>query len=87
MYARVADKIVRESGVTQGYCLVLGGERGRLAYELARRTQLKIVAVEPDAAKVAAARAALDDAGLYGQRVSVHQRPCTICLTANISRT
>ncbi|HYV28073.1 MAG TPA: PQQ-binding-like beta-propeller repeat protein, partial [Candidatus Eisenbacteria bacterium] len=35
-------------------------------------TELKIIGVEEDAAKVAIARKALDHAGLYGVRVSVH---------------
>jgi SAM-dependent methyltransferase len=72
IYERAAENIVRQSGITQGYCLVLGAREGRLAYELARRTEMQIVAVESDPAQVAAARKALDEAGLYGVRVSVH---------------
>jgi outer membrane protein assembly factor BamB len=44
-----------------------------LALELARRTTLRIVAVDADAANVAAARKMLSAAGLYGVRVAVHQ--------------
>jgi len=73
VYQAAAEAIVMESGVTKGYCLILGGERGRLAWALARRTELMIVAVEPDAKKVVAARRALDSAGLYGYRVLVDQ--------------
>jgi outer membrane protein assembly factor BamB len=72
-YAAAAKAIVRESGVKRGFCLVLGCETGRLALELARNTELKIIGVEPDARKVAAARKALDDAGVYGARVTVDQ--------------
>jgi outer membrane protein assembly factor BamB len=72
-YAAAAKAIVRESGVKRGFCLVLGCETGRLALELAKLTNLKIIGVEPDAQKVAAARKALDDAGLYGARVTVDQ--------------
>ena len=43
-----------------------------LAYELAKNSDLQIIAVEPDAAKVAQARAALSKAALYGSRVTVH---------------
>lgn len=74
-YAAAADTIVRESGVRRGYCLVLGCEIGRLAFELAQRTELRIIGVEPDPQKVAAARRALDAAGLYGARVTVDCGP------------
>ena len=69
--AAAADEIVRETGITRGFCLVLGGEEGRLAYELAKRTELKIYAVEASAEKVRKAREALARAGLYGSRVTV----------------
>ncbi|MBI5397577.1 MAG: PQQ-binding-like beta-propeller repeat protein [Verrucomicrobia bacterium] len=72
-YAAAADAIVRESGVKRGYCLVLGCPTGRLAMELAKRTSLKFICVEPDAQKAVAARKALDAAGLYGARVTVDQ--------------
>ena len=73
MCARAAESILKQSGIKKGYCLVLGSGEGRLAYELARRSELTIIGVERDAAKVAAARAALDSAGLYGVRVTVQQ--------------
>jgi len=71
VYQAAADAIVRASGVRRGFCLVLGVETGRLAYELAQRTDLKIYCLEPDPAKVQAARAALDAAGVRGGRVFV----------------
>ena len=71
-YAEAAKLILERTGVTKGYCLVLGCGRGRLAYELARRSDLKIIAVDKDTHNVAAARRAIDKAGLYG-RVVVHQ--------------
>jgi len=67
-----AKSILDSSGIRKGYCLVLGSAEGRLAYELARRTDLQVVVVEPDAAKAQAARASLNKAGLYGIRASVH---------------
>lgn len=73
MYATAAKDILRRSKMPRGFCLVVGSEQGRLAYELARNSELKIVGVEPDAAKVAAAREALDRAGLYGNRVLIIQ--------------
>ncbi len=75
VYASAAQFIVDETGITQGYCLDLGCGEARLAYELARRTDLKIVAVDDDEARVGAARAALDRAGVYGARVTVLRAP------------
>jgi len=74
LYSEAAEHIVKRTGINKGYCLVLDSGEGRLAYELARRTDLKIICVENDANKVAAAREALDGAGLYG-RVVIHQGP------------
>ncbi|MHC4251070.1 MAG: outer membrane protein assembly factor BamB family protein, partial [Planctomycetota bacterium] len=68
-----AERIVRETGIKRGYCLVYGCGTGRLAFELAKRTDLTIYGVDPDPAKVAAAREALASAGLYGARVTVQQ--------------
>jgi hypothetical protein len=52
-------------GVRDGYALVLGIDRGRLVEELVRQSDLHVIAVDDDAAKVAALRQRLDDAGLY----------------------
>ena len=68
-------KIVEQSGVRRGYCLVLGCESGQMAMELALRTDLQIIAVEPDADKVEKARRLLDSIGLYGSRITVHHGP------------
>ncbi len=70
-YSTAADQILRETNVTRGFCLVLGSEDGRLAYELANKSQLKIIGLEPDAKKVAASRRALMNAGLYGHKVVI----------------
>lgn len=70
---QTADRILAESGVTKGYCLVYGCGTGRLAYELAKRTELRIVGIDPDPRNVEIARKALDSAGLYGVRVLVDQ--------------
>jgi len=72
-YAEAAKLIIERTGVTKGYCLVLGCDQGRLAYELARRSNLKIIGVDEDPRNVTAARSAIDKAGLYG-RVVVHQK-------------
>ena len=71
-YAATAERIVAETGIRQGYGLVLGCGQGELLRELALRTDLRILGVEQDPKVVAAARRALDEAGLYGVRVAVH---------------
>ena len=71
LYATAARHMLEWSGVDKGYCLVLGAETGRLAYEIARQSELTVIGVEPDLAKVEKARRALDAAGLYGTRVTI----------------
>ena len=73
VFTRAAEEIVRESGVTEGYCVDLGCGDGALASALAKRTKLHVVAIDPDPQNVAMARSKLDAAGLYGERVTVHQ--------------
>ncbi|MHC4753246.1 MAG: outer membrane protein assembly factor BamB family protein, partial [Planctomycetota bacterium] len=73
IYSEAAELILEQTRIREGYCLVLNCGQGRLAYELARRSDLKIVGVEEDSVKVNAARDALDKAGLYGS-VVVHQK-------------
>lgn len=74
MCAGAAERMVELLGADHGYVLVLGGEDGCLAYELARHSQMSVVVVEPDGAKVATMRRLLDQAGWYGVRVSVQQQ-------------
>ena len=73
VFEAAAETIVRSTNVTEGYCLVLGCGTGRLAFELAKRTELRIYGVEPDPDKVETARNALDATGLWGTRVRVHE--------------
>jgi outer membrane protein assembly factor BamB len=70
-YRAAADHIIEESGIRRGYCLVLESGQGRLAYELARRTELRVIALEADAQKVSESRKILDWAGYNGSRISV----------------
>ncbi len=72
-YQAAAEQIIAQPNASRGFCLVLGSENGRLAYELAKRSQLKIYGIEPDAKKVEDSRRALSRAGLYGHRVTIHQ--------------
>ena len=75
MFQAAAEQIIRRSGIQRGYCLVLGCPTGQLAVELAKRSELMIYVVDPDAENVAAARRAIDLAGFYGDRISVEQWP------------
>lgn len=75
VYANVAQGILDHTGLVRGYCLDYGCGDGRLAYELARRSDLNIIGVAEDAATVARARQALHAAGLYGSRITIIQSP------------
>lgn len=70
-YEAAAEKILAESGINKGYALMLDCNQGRLAYELAKRTELKIVGLEKDPEKLSSARKYLDAAGLLGKQVVV----------------
>ncbi len=71
-YAEAAQAILDTTGIKEGFCLVLGNEDGRLAWELARRSKLEIHAVESDLAMVARSRERLAKTGWYGNRISIH---------------
>lgn len=72
--ASAVDVILASTGVRNGFCLDYGCGDGALAYALARRTDLRIYAVDEDPKNVAIAREKLTAAGLYGTRVTVHLR-------------
>ena len=71
-YQRTAEEALAAAKTDRGYCLVLGAGSGQLAREIAKRSRFRVIGVEPDAEKVAAARKMLTDAGLYGNRVVIH---------------
>lgn len=71
--AEAAEAILAATGANRGYALVYGCGTGRLALELAKRTELHIVAVDDNSENVSAARKLLDDAGLLGPRAIVEQ--------------
>jgi len=70
--ARMAARILDETGKREGFCLAIGAGNGQMLRNLAMLSKLRIWCVEPDGQKVLAARKALDAAGLYGVRVTVH---------------
>ena len=70
-WTAAAAKILRQTKVAEGYCLVLGIGSGRLAEELLQQSKLKLVVVDSDARKAHALRERLTAAGLYGSRSEV----------------
>lgn len=77
LYEQAADYIVGQLEFSKGTCIDYGCGEGRLAYEIAKRTDLKIIGFEVDPAKVTAARNYLDKAGIYGSRVTILNRTLT----------
>jgi len=74
-YAQAAELIIEQAGIEKGYCLALDSSRGRLACELAARSDLKIVCVVDDANEAADARSTIDREGLCGRVVVHHGDP------------
>jgi outer membrane protein assembly factor BamB len=71
-YKIAAQKILAETGITRGYCLMLGCGRGNLAFEIAQQCDdLMIYCIDPDVERVAEARKNLVAAGVYGTKVCV----------------
>jgi outer membrane protein assembly factor BamB len=68
--AAKAEAIIKQTGVTKGFCIVLGNNKGHLAYELAKRSELVIFGVDTDAKRVEAARNEMINTGLYGPRLT-----------------
>lgn len=71
-WTKTAAEILQATGVRDGYALVLGLQTGRLVEELIRQSDLDVIAIDPDADKVAGVRRRLHAAGRYGARASVH---------------
>lgn len=69
--SELAAEAIEVTGVQGGYALVLGAGGVRVAEELALRTDLHTIILEPDAEEAAIARARLLEHGLYGRRVAV----------------
>jgi len=70
-----AEAILAATGIRKGYAIDYGCGEGRLAFALAKRTELTVIGVTADAGEAARARAALRRAGIYGTRVTIHHRP------------
>jgi outer membrane protein assembly factor BamB len=66
-----AASILEMSGVREGYCVAWGVRSGGLITELARQSELRIIAIEPDRQMADEFRRKLRTAGVGGDRVSV----------------
>ncbi len=77
-YEDAAQMAIDQAGRTRGCCLMIGVGDGQLAYEIAQRSELFVVAIDPDADAVAAARTNLAQAGLYGKQVVVYHAPTAL---------
>ncbi len=74
-YERASAYVMSQSQLPKGHCLVYGAGQGRLAYELRTRSSFTVLGVESDPNKVDTGRAILDDADVYGDRITLHQGP------------
>jgi len=72
-YDRDLDWMIETAG-RRGYALVVGAKTGQLAYELARKSDLKVIIVEKDPAKAKALRETLGKTPQYGTRIVVHEQ-------------
>ncbi len=78
-WAKKSLEIMDATKVREGYCICWGVGSGRLLTALARRSKMHIIAVDPDAKKVKAARERLMSANFYGDRVSIiHADPLKV---------
>ncbi len=68
-WATKVTALLDATGSRDGYCLVLGIGSGRLIEELVRQSELRVIALDPDAAQVDHLREQWDQRGLYGSRV------------------
>ncbi len=67
----IAQKILSQTGITKGYCVVWGLADGQLAYELAAGSELTVVGLDTDPDRIAEVRKRLYQAGVYGGRISI----------------
>ncbi len=65
---RQAARILKQTGVREGYAILLGLDNQGVLEELLEQSQLHVIAVDKDREKINAIRQRLTDAGLYGIR-------------------
>ncbi len=72
-YDRAVDWMIESVG-SRGYALVVGATTGQLAYELATKSDLKVIIAEKDSAKAKTLRESLGKSPHYGTRIVVHEQ-------------
>ena len=70
-WTKAAEGVLADTGAREGFCILLGIGSGRLLEELLSRSDLRVIAVDPNPKKVRETREWLADAGVYGTRVEV----------------
>jgi len=70
--AAAAKHILSRCQFARGVCLVVGSGDGRLAWELARQSELRIIGVDTDEEQVNASRQTILTTGTYGSRIAFH---------------
>jgi len=73
VYAQAAEYILAQYGQDRGICVDYGCGKGRLAWEIARRSRLRVIGFNDDPEQVMQARQILDKAGAYGTQVVIHE--------------
>jgi len=69
--SKEAESILEETGIKEGYCLAYGLENGDMVEALIQKSDLRIIAVEPDSGKADQLRKRYIESGLYGKRLTV----------------
>ena len=69
----MARQILNDTGVREGYALVLGAGTGQLLEEIVRQSDLHVIGMDSDAVTVGRLRRHFDQAGHYGERVTILQ--------------
>ncbi|GAB1452197.1 hypothetical protein MASR2M47_22530 [Draconibacterium sp.] len=65
-----AKKLIQTAGITDGYCLILGGENIQLINGLLSSTDLNLVVYEKNSDKVESLREQFDQAGISANRLN-----------------
>lgn len=69
------NRVVEQIVDAKGFCLALGAQTHRLAVDIARRTDLRVIIVDRHAKAIDELRTSLVQEGLYGTAVTAHHVP------------
>ncbi|HIC02720.1 TPA: hypothetical protein EYO63_23870 [Candidatus Poribacteria bacterium] len=72
-YTEIVNQIISDTSITKGFCLIVGIDGGQLAYEIATRSDLRVIGIDQDTQEIRKARMALAKAGIYGTHVSIQK--------------